>query len=119
MRDVGDDVVVGEGDVGFLRCVDKVRAEITLLERTEVAFRVGAVVGARVGAADWIFLFDDGEEGGVISCVDGVGEVIVGVLDEDGAGDIAFLYYCVHRVDDISGLLLGIEKLEFAAFIWA
>ena len=83
--DVGDDVVVGEGDVGFLRRVDEVGTEVALLERAEVAFGVGVVVGARVGAADGVFLFDDGEEGGVVSRVDGVGEVVVGIFDEDGA----------------------------------
>ena len=36
--DVGDDVVVGEGDVGFLGGVDEVGAEIALLEGAEVAF---------------------------------------------------------------------------------
>ena len=83
--DVGDDVVVGEGDVGFLRRVDEVGTEVALLERAKVAFGVGAVVGARVGAADGVFLFDDGEEGGVVSRVDGVGEVVVGIFNEDGA----------------------------------
>ena len=117
MGNVADDVVVGEGDVGFLRCVNEVGAKITLLERAEVAFRVGAVVGSGIGAADWVFLFDDGEEGGVVSCVDGMGEVVVGIFDEDGAGHVAFLYYCGHGVDNISGLLLGIEEFDFAAFV--
>ena len=115
--DVGDDVVVGEGDVGFLCGVDEIRAKVTLLEWAEVAFGVGAVVGARVGAADEVFLFDDGEEGGVVSCVDRMGEVVVGILDEDGAGDVVFLYYRSHRVNDISSLLLGVEEFKFAAFV--
>ena len=119
VRDVGDDVVVGEGDVGFFRRVDEVGAEVALLEGPEVAFGVGAVVlvGARVGAADRVFLFDDGEEGGVVACVDGVGEVVVGVLDEDGSRDVVFLDHGRHGVDDISGLLLGVEEFEFAAFV--
>ena len=116
MGDVRDDVVVGEGDVGLLRCVDEVRAQIALLEWAEVAFRVRATVSAGVGAADWVFFSDDGEEGGVVSCVDGVGEVVVGIFDEDGAGDVAFLYHCSHGIDDISRLLLGVEEFEFAAF---
>lgn len=116
MGDVRDDVVVGEGDVGFLRRVDEVRAEIALLEWAEVAFRVRAVMRAGIGAADWVFFSDDGEEGRVISCVDGVGEVVVGIFDKDGARDIAFLYHCSHCIDDISRLLLGVEEFEFAAF---
>ena len=83
MGDVGDDVVVGEGDVGFLRRVDEVGPKVALLEGAEVAFGVRAVMGARVGTADRILFFDDGEEGRVIACVDGMGEVVVGVLDED------------------------------------
>ena len=117
MGDVGDDVVVGEGDVGFLRCVDEVWAEVPLLEWAEVPFRVGAIVGARVRTADWVFLFDNGEERSVIACVDGVGEIIVGIFDKDGTADIVFLYYCSYRVDDISGLLLGVEEFKFAAFV--
>ena len=117
MGDVGDDVVVGEGDVGFLRGVDKVWTEVALLERAEVAFGVGAVVGVRVGAADGVFLFDDGEESGVVSCVDRVGEVVVGVFDEDGAGDVVFLYYRGHGVDDISSLLLRVEKFKFTTSV--
>lgn len=117
MGDVGDDIIVGEGDVGFLCCVDQVRAEITLLEWAKVAFRVGAGVGAGVGAAYRVFFFDNGEESGVISCIDGVGEVVIGIFDEDGAADVAFLYYCGHSVDDISRLLLRVEEFEFAAFV--
>ena len=117
MGDVGDDVVVGEGDVGFLRCVDEVWAKVPLLEGAEVTFRVGAIVGARIGATDWVFLFDNGEEGSVIACVDGVGEVIVGIFDKDGTADVVFLYYCGYRIDDISGLLLGVEEFKFAAFV--
>ena len=83
MGDVGDDVVVGEGDVGFLCCVDEVGAQVALLKWAEVALGIRAVVGARVVAADWVFLLDDGKEGGVVSCVDGVREIIVGVLDKD------------------------------------
>ena len=74
-------------------------------------------MGARVGTADWVFLFDDGEEGGVVSCVDGVGKVVVGIFDEDGAGDVVLLYYCGHRVDDISGLFLGVENFKLTAFV--
>ena len=48
-------------------------------------------MGAEVGAADWIFFFDDGEEGGVVACVDRVGEIVVSVFDEDGARDLVFL----------------------------
>lgn len=118
MGDVGDDVVVGEGDVGFLGCVDEVWAKIALLEGAEVAFGVGTGVRARVGATDWVFLLDYGEEGCVVSYVDGVSEVIVSIFDEDGAADIVFLYYCGDGVDDISRLLLGVEELEFAALIW-
>ena len=115
--DVGNDVVVGEGDVGFLGCVDEIGAEITLLEGAEIAFGVGAAVGAIIGAADWVFFFDDGEEGGVVACVDGVGEIVIGVFDEDGARNLVFLYHSGDGVDDISGLLLRIEKLELAASV--
>ena len=59
MGDVGDDVVVGEGDVGFFCSVDEVWAEVSLLERAELAFGVGATMRARAGAADGVFLFDD------------------------------------------------------------
>ena len=117
MGDVGDDVVVGEGDVGFFGGVDEVWTEVALLEWAEVAFGGGAMVGARVGAADGVFFFDDGEEGRVVSCVDGVGEVVVGIFDEDGAGDVVLLYYRGYRVDDISGLLLRIENFKFTAFV--
>lgn len=91
MGDVGDDVVVGEGDVGFLGCVDEVWSEVALLEGAEIALRVGAVVGTRVGAADRVFLLDYRKEGGVVPCVDGVGEIIVGIFDEDRAGNIVFM----------------------------
>lgn len=115
--DVGDDVVVGEGDVGFLRRVDEVGAEVSLLQRAQVAFGVGAVVGARVGAADGVVFFHDGEEGRVVACVDGVGEVVVGVFDEDGAGDVALLDHCRHGVDHISRILLGVEEFKLIAFV--
>ena len=74
-------------------------------------------MGAEVGAADWVFFFDDGEEGGVVACVDRVGEIVVSVFDEDGARDLVILYYCGDGVDDISGLLLRVEKFEFAASV--
>lgn len=74
-------------------------------------------MGAVGGAADGVFFFDDGEEGGVVSCVDGVGEVVVGVFDEDGAGDVALLNYCGYGVDHISCLLLGVEEFKFVAFV--
>lgn len=119
VRDVGNDVVVGEGDVGFLRRVDEVRAQVTLLQRPQVTLGVGAVVGAGVGAADGVFFLDDGEEGGVVAGVDGVGEVVVGVFDEDGAGDVAFLNHGGHGVNDVAGLLFGVEELEFATFLGA
>ena len=74
-------------------------------------------MGARVGAADWVLFFDDGKESGIISRVDRVGEVVVGIFDEDGAVDIVFLDYCGHGIDDISGLLLGVGEFNFAAFV--
>lgn len=74
-------------------------------------------MGSRVGAADRVFLFDYRKEGGVISCVDGVGEVVVGIFDEDRAGNLVSMYYCGHGVDDIPGLLLGVEEIKFAAFV--
>ena len=74
-------------------------------------------MGAGVGAADWVFFFDDGEEGGVVACVDGVGEIVVGVFDEDGARDLEILYHGGDGVDDISGLLLGVGKFELAASV--
>ncbi len=115
--DVGDDVVVGEGDVGFLGRVDEVGAEVALLEGAEVAFGVGSGVGAGVGAADGVFFLDDGEEGGVVACVDGVGKVVVGVFDEDGAGDVEGVDDGGYGVDDVSGLVLRVEELELAAFV--
>ena len=72
---------------------------------------------ARVGAADGIIFFDDGQEGGVVSCVDGMGEIIVGVFDKDGTTDVVFLYYRGHRVDNIFGPLLRVKELKFATFI--
>ena len=74
-------------------------------------------MGAAVGATDWVIFSDDGKERGVISCVDGVGEIVVGIFDKDGAGDVAVLYHCGHRVDDISRLLLGVEEFELVAFV--
>lgn len=46
-----------------------------------------------------------------------MGEVVVGIFDEDGAGHVVFLYYRGHSVDDIPGLLLGVEKFKFTAFV--
>ena len=46
-----------------------------------------------------------------------MGEVVVGIFNEDGAGDVVFLYYRGHRVDDISGLFLGVEKFKLTAFV--
>lgn len=74
-------------------------------------------MGTRVGAADRVFLLDYGKEGGVVPCVDGVGEVVVGVFDEDRAKNLVSMYYCGHGVNDIPGLLLGVEEFKFAAFV--
>ena len=46
-----------------------------------------------------------------------MGEVVVGIFDEDGAGDVVFLYYRGYRVDDISSLSLRVEKFKFPAFV--
>ena len=46
-----------------------------------------------------------------------MGEIVVGIFDEDGAGHVVFLYYRSHRVDDIPGLLLRVEKFKFSGFV--
>lgn len=71
----------------------------------------------RVGAADRVFLLDYGKEGGVVPCVDGVGEVVVGIFDEDRAKNLVSMYYCGHGVNNIPGFLLGVEEFKFAAFV--
>ena len=46
-----------------------------------------------------------------------MGEVVVGIFDEDGAGDVEFLNYCGHGFDHISSLLLGVKEIKFSAFV--
>lgn len=91
---VADYVVVAEADVGFPRRVDEVGAA--------VAFWGG---GERGG-------FDDGEVGQVVADVDAVCEVVVGVFDEDWAGEGERGDECRDGVDGVQGWGFGVVEMK-------